>query len=286
MYFPKFNWPRVVNPKLTFPLSPRARENRGARGALGGPDPAGPRRPQDDIAALIVEPIQGEGGDNHFRPSSSGAPDPLRRERHALPRRRGPDRDGDHRVDVGVRGAGRRPRHILLRKEDAGLRLRVERRILEEPENVFVVSSRINSTWGGNLVDMVRCRKFLEVMAEEHLVENARVVGEFLKAKLEELSREFPGKMTNIRAAASSSRSTCPTGRPAARCSRRGCRSTTSWRSPRASKQSGSGPPDADEGRGPARRPAARAALAEISAEGNQGTRRSGFPIPSTRSLA
>ena len=30
-------------------------------------------------------------------------------------------------------------------------------RIDEEPENVFHVSSRINSTWGGNLVDMVRC---------------------------------------------------------------------------------------------------------------------------------
>ena len=30
-------------------------------------------------------------------------------------------------------------------------------RIDEEPDNVFKVSSRLNSTWGGNLVDMVRC---------------------------------------------------------------------------------------------------------------------------------
>ena len=72
-------------------------------------------------------------------------------------------------------------------------------RIDEVTENVFHVSSRINSTWGGNLVDMVRCQRYLEIMAEEQLVENARVVGEFLKAKLEELSHEFPGKMTNIR---------------------------------------------------------------------------------------
>jgi L-lysine 6-transaminase len=72
-------------------------------------------------------------------------------------------------------------------------------RIMEEPENVFNVSSRINSTWGGNLVDMVRCRKFLEIMAEEKLVENAKTTGEFLLGKLGELGAEFPGKMTNIR---------------------------------------------------------------------------------------
>jgi L-lysine 6-transaminase len=72
-------------------------------------------------------------------------------------------------------------------------------RIMEEPENVFNVSSRINSTWGGNLVDMVRCRKFLEIMAEEKLVENAKTTGEFLLGKLTELAAEFPGKMTNIR---------------------------------------------------------------------------------------
>jgi len=72
-------------------------------------------------------------------------------------------------------------------------------RILEVPENVFAVSSRINSTWGGNLVDMVRARRYLEIIAEENLVENARVVGAFLTSKLEELSLEFPGKMTGVR---------------------------------------------------------------------------------------
>jgi L-lysine 6-transaminase len=72
-------------------------------------------------------------------------------------------------------------------------------RILSEPDNVFAVSSRINSTWGGNLVDMFRCRRYLEIVAEENLVENAKTVGEALLAKLTELAAEFPGKMTNIR---------------------------------------------------------------------------------------
>ena len=37
-------------------------------------------------------------------------------------------------------------------------------RVDDEPENVFVVGSRINSTWGGNLTDMVRARRVLEVI--------------------------------------------------------------------------------------------------------------------------
>jgi len=66
-------------------------------------------------------------------------------------------------------------------------------------DNVFKVSSRINSTWGGNLVDMIRCAKYLEIIAEENLVENARSVGEHLVARLRELEAEFPGVVTNAR---------------------------------------------------------------------------------------
>ena len=48
-YFTKFNWPRIINPKITYEIKNAIREN------------------PYDIAALIIEPIQGEGGDNHFR---------------------------------------------------------------------------------------------------------------------------------------------------------------------------------------------------------------------------
>ncbi len=66
------------------------------------------------------------------------------------------------------------------------------RKIDEIPDNVFRLSSRLNSTWGGNLVDMVRAQKFLEVIAEENLVENARRQGDLLLAALNRLSEEFP----------------------------------------------------------------------------------------------
>jgi len=201
MYFPKFDWPRVVNPKLTFPATPENLEKTVALEALSL---AQIRQAlvdhKDDIAALIVEPIQGEGGDNHFRPE-------FLRELRTLC----DENDMLFLVDevqtgMGLTGSmwgfealGVVPDMFAFGKKTQVCGFASNDRILEEPENVFVVSSRINSTWGGNLVDMVRCRKFLEIMSEEHLVENARVVGEFLTAKLEELSREFPGRMTNVR---------------------------------------------------------------------------------------
>jgi L-lysine 6-transaminase len=201
MYYPKFDWPRVVNPKLTFPLTPESLEKTVALEALAV---AQIRQAlvdrKDDVAALIVEPIQGEGGDNHFRAEF------LRELRNLCDENDMLFLVDEVQTGMGITGAmwgfealGVVPDMFAFGKKTQVCGFASNDRILEVPENVFAVSSRINSTWGGNLVDMVRCRRFLEIMAEEHLVENARVVGEFLKAKLEELSHEFPAKMTNIR---------------------------------------------------------------------------------------
>ncbi len=201
MYFPKFDWPRVVNPKLIFPVTPESLEKTIARERLAA---AQIRQAlvdhRDDIAALIIEPIQGEGGDNHFRPEFFATLRTLCDENDML--------FLVDEVQTGMGLTGRMwgfqamevvPDLFAFGKKTQVCGFASNDRILEEPENVFAVSSRINSTWGGNLVDMVRCRRYLEIMAEENLVENARVVGDFLKARLEELAAEFPGKMTAVR---------------------------------------------------------------------------------------
>jgi len=72
-------------------------------------------------------------------------------------------------------------------------------RLDDEPENVFRVSSRINSTWGGNLVDMVRCQRYLEIMASEDLVGNAERVGGQLLNALTSLVGEMPEVLSNAR---------------------------------------------------------------------------------------
>ena len=201
MYFPKFDWPRVVNPKLTFPLTPESLAQTAAveELAIRQIHQALADHP-DDVAALIIEPIQGEGGDNHFRSEF------LQRLRTVCD-----ENDMLFILDEVQTGMGLTgsmwafqgldvvPDLFTFGKKTQVCGFASNERIMEEPENVFRVSSRINSTWGGNLVDMVRCRKFLEIIEEEKLVENAKTTGAFLLGKLAELAGEFPGKMTNIR---------------------------------------------------------------------------------------
>jgi L-lysine 6-transaminase len=66
-------------------------------------------------------------------------------------------------------------------------------------ENVFHKPSRINSTFGGNLVDMVRFQRVLEIIHEEKLVDNAREVGTYLLSRIEGMQKEFPGLVSNAR---------------------------------------------------------------------------------------
>ena len=199
--FPKFDWPRIPNPKQRFPVD-AAEERRVAeaeRTALEGMGAAFKKHP-DLIAAIIIETIQGEGGDNHFRAEF------LRALREAA------DREGAmlifDEVQCGFGLTGRMwafehfgvvPDMVAFGKKSQVCGFMAGPRIDEIPDNVFRVPSRINSTWGGNLVDMVRCEAYLKIMREEGLIENAARTGAHLLAGLEDVGRNSKGKIDNVR---------------------------------------------------------------------------------------
>jgi L-lysine 6-transaminase len=199
--FPKFDWPRIDNPKLRFPLAPEVeRDVRAAEEqALDQIRRAFAER-ADDIAALIIEPIQAEGGDNHFRAEFLQALERIARENECF------FVLDEVQTGVGLTGRmwahehfGLRPDAFAFGKKTQVCGCMVGPRVDEEPENVFKVGSRINSTWGGGLTDMVRFGRFLEILDEERLVENARVVGEHLLGGLRELEAELGGLVSNAR---------------------------------------------------------------------------------------
>ncbi|MNR18965.1 L-lysine-epsilon aminotransferase [compost metagenome] len=64
--------------------------------------------------------------------------------------------------------------------------------------NVFNVPSRINSTWGGNLVDMVRSSQILQIVHDDKLCDHAATIGQYLKENLEQLAQKHD-KITNVR---------------------------------------------------------------------------------------
>ena len=200
-YFPKFDWPRIDNPKLVFPLTDESLADAARRedAALQQAKQALVER-KDDIAAFIMEPIQGEGGDNHFRPEFFRAMRQLCDENEML------FILDEVQSGVGMTGKmwayehyGIEPDMICFGKKTQVCGFASNDRIFDIDENVFTVSSRINSTWGGNLTDMVRSQRYFEVIAEEKLVENAAKVGSFFLGQLQNLTGEFPEVVSNVR---------------------------------------------------------------------------------------
>jgi len=155
---------------------------------------------KDDIAAIIIEPIQGEGGDRHFRPEFMKKLREITLENECLLI------FDEVQTGVGVTGKWWAHQHtdvvpdiMTFGKKMQICGILVGDRIDEVPDNVFHTSSRINSTWGGNLVDMVRSTRYLEIIEEDMLVQNSANMGLHLIDKLHYLQSGFPDLISNIR---------------------------------------------------------------------------------------
>lgn len=178
--FPTFDWPRIDVPAVHLPGDVRLAEARAleqARAAFA----AHPH----DIACFVAEPIQGEGGDNHLRPEFLRAMQALCVEHDALVVL------DEVQTGGGTTGTawayqqlGVAPDVVAFGKKLQVCGVMAGGRVDEVPDNVFAVSSRINSTWGGNLTDMVRSRRYLEVIEADGLVARAAALGSHLLGAL------------------------------------------------------------------------------------------------------
>lgn len=201
MYFPKFEWPRIINPKLSFPITDASLATTISleEKAIEQINLAIKDNP-NDIACLIIEIIQSEGGDNHFRKEF------LQKLRSIC---------DQHEillildeVQTGIAMTGKMwgyqhynivPDIIAFGKKTQVCGILANREKFDRVDShVFKESSRINSTFGGNLVDMVRFKLILEVIEKENLTLQAKEKGDYLLAKIEELVKDFP-QLSNAR---------------------------------------------------------------------------------------
>ena len=183
--FPKFDWPRIDVPAVRFPLDENLAEVEAAEARALEQARAAFEAYPHDIAAFIAEPIQGEGGDNHVRAEFFAAMKELAHSYDALMI------FDEVQTGVGTTGSawayqqlGVTPDIVAFAKKAQVGGVMAGGRVDEVADNVFVVPGRINSTWGGGLVDMVRSRRMLEIIESEGLIENARAMGERLVAGL------------------------------------------------------------------------------------------------------
>lgn len=201
-WFAKFDWPRVSVPTIRFPLTGDNlehavhTENRSiAQIKQAFADH------RDEICAIIVEPIQSEGGDNHLR------------EEFLIQLRSIADENDAFliydEVQTGVGLTGKfwchqhysekaRPDILAFGKKMQVCGILAGSKVDEIENNVFHVPSRINSTWGGNLVDMVRSTQILQIVQEDRLCEHAAETGRYLQDNLHQLAEKYD-KMSNVR---------------------------------------------------------------------------------------
>jgi len=200
-YFPKFDWPRIDNPKLRFPLTDESLADAARReeAAIAQAKQFLHER-KDDIAAFIMEPIQGEGGDNHFRPEFFRAMRQLCDENDMVLI------FDEVQSGVGITGkmwsfehVGVEPDMFCYGKKTQVCGFASNDRIFDIDDNVFIVPSRINSTWGGNLTDMVRSQRYFEIMDDERLVDNAATVGAYFLGELNRFAGDYPTLVSNVR---------------------------------------------------------------------------------------
>lgn len=201
-YFPKFDWPRIINPKLHFPITEEGLEEtiQQEQLALLHIQEAIIMN-ENKVACVIIEPIQAEGGDNHFR------------DEFLVELRNLCDSNDvllifdEVQTGIGITGKMWAYQHLSIQPDIIAFGKKTQvcgvlankEKFDQIPNNVFRESSRINSTFGGNFIDMLRLQLILEVIENENLVENAQLVGNYLLSQLQELAREFPSKLSNPR---------------------------------------------------------------------------------------
>ena len=214
-YFPKFNWPRITNPYITFPENEKniADVEKLEKNSINELKNI-LNKSRDDVACLILEPIQGEGGDNHFRYEYFKELKTLSLENNFLLIY------DEVQTGIGITGKMWAHQHfcepsckfncsthcvavepdiISFGKKTQVCGVFAGNRLDEVENHVFKESSRINSTFGGNLVDMVRFTIYAEIIQKEKLLDNAMINGQYLLSKLRNLENNFKNKVSNSR---------------------------------------------------------------------------------------
>ncbi|MGH3441517.1 MAG: L-lysine 6-transaminase [Nitriliruptorales bacterium] len=198
--FPKFDWPRISTPGMRFPVDDHLDEIAAAEDRAIEEAEAAFRQRAHDIACFIAEPILAEGGDIHLRAGFLQRMQALCHEHEAL--------FVVDEVQTGGGAAGTpwcyqqlgiEPDIVAFGKKLQTCGIMAGRRLEEVETHVFRVPSRIDSTWGGNLTDMVRARRMLEIVEEEGLIARAATVGEHLLTLLGDVESAHPERASNVR---------------------------------------------------------------------------------------
>lgn len=194
---PAFDWPQATFPLLKYPLEEHVEENRAA-------EQAALAEVEDLIlnyhvppCAVIVEPIQSEGGDNHASPA-------FFRGLREVTKKHGVLLIVDE-VQTGVGATGKFWAHdhwdlptppdmvtFSKKAQTAGYYFGNPELRPNKPYRQF-------NTWMGDPARAILFRAIIEEIEKHDLVAQTARVGDYLYGKLAELAKKYPGQFDNLR---------------------------------------------------------------------------------------
>ncbi|TLD27295.1 hypothetical protein PspLS_04902 [Pyricularia sp. CBS 133598] len=194
---PAFDWPQATFPLLKYPLEKHAAENKAAeQAALAEVEDLILNYPKPPCA-VIVEPIQSEGGDNHASPAFfQGLRDITKKHDVLLI---------VDEVQTGVGATGRFWAHdhwnlssppdmvtFSKKAQTAGY-------YFGNPELRPNLPYRQFNTWMGDPARAIIFRAIIEEIERLDLVANTARVGDYLFTNLERLAEKYPNEFQNLR---------------------------------------------------------------------------------------
>lgn len=194
---PAFDWPQATFPKLKYPLEAHAEENAAAEKASLEEVEHLITSYRVPPCAVIVEPVQSEGGDNHASPAFFRGLREITKKHNVLMI--------VDEVQTGVGATGKFWAHehwdlptppdmvtFSKKAQAAGYYFGNPALRPNKPYRQF-------NTWMGDPTRALLFRAIYEEIERLDLVNHTAKVGDYLYGKLEALAKKYPGEFENLR---------------------------------------------------------------------------------------
>lgn len=194
---PAFDWPQATFPLYKYPLEENVEYNKQQDAAsLENVESLIKSHPLP-VCAVVVEPIQSEGGDNHASPEFFRALQEVTKKHKVLLI--------VDEVQTGVGATGKFWAHdhwnlptppdmvtFSKKAQTAGYYFGNPELRPNKPYRQF-------NTWMGDPARVLVFKSIIEEIERLDLVENTRIVGDYLYAGIEKLAKQYPGEFKNLR---------------------------------------------------------------------------------------
>lgn len=194
---PAFDWPQAPFPALKYPLEDHVQENEAEEQRCLAEAERLIKEYHNPVAAVMIEPVQSEGGDNHASPAFfRGIRDITKRNNVLMI---------VDEVQTGVGATGKFWAHDHWNLEDPPDMVTFSKKAqtagyyFGNPDLRPNKPYRQFNTWMGDPARAILFRAIINEIERLNLVQNTAEVGDYLYSQLENLAQQHPNEIQNLR---------------------------------------------------------------------------------------